>query len=443
MQRKSQYPPSILALMFLAITFSLAVRAQAQRPDAPTEKIIRDFPIDSLAPNSPSGGLISDAAGNFYGVTSGGGSKQGSNGLGFGTVFEMSPTAEGGWKTKVLYKFKEGTDGQEPIGGLVMDSSGNLYGTTQYGGTNMCTDDFDNFSCGTIFELSPNGSGGWSEKILYNFSQNDGYAPISSMVMDAAGNLYGTTGAGGAEGDALALARTAFELRHSGGTWIYSLLHSFGLDGTDDGAGPSGPLVWDKAGNLYGETVAGGGTASHNSGTIFELSKTSNGWNEKILFVFNSDGTGASGLQPNGGLIFDSAGNLYGTTYAGGIGYGFGTVFELTPMSGGTWHETVLHSFLSNGNNEANPAAGLTLDSAGNLYGTTYFGGSAQAGNAFVLKPSANGAWTYLVMHTFQGYPTDGQGPNSSLFLDSKGNLYGTTANGGPGGGGTVFEIRP
>ena len=430
------------SIVFGAITFSLAARAQAQRPGIPTEKIIRDFPIDSLAPWSPSGGLISDAAGNLYGVTSAGGSSQGGNGLGFGTVFEMSPTAEGRWSTKVLYKFREGTDGQIPIGGLVMDSSGNLYGTTQYGGTNVCTDDFDDFSCGTIFELSPNRSGGWSEKILFNFSQNQGYAPISSMVMDAAGNLYGTAGAGGAQEDASALAGTAFELRRSGATWTYDLLHSFGLDGADDGAGPSGPLVWDKAGNLYGETIAGGGAASHNSGTVFELSKTSSAWNEKILFVFNSDGTGASGVQPNGGLIFDSAGNLYGTTYAGGIGYGFGTVFELTPASGGTWNETVVHSFASNGNNEANPAAGLTLDSAGNLYGTTYFGGSPQAGNVFVLKPSANAGRTYLVIHTFQGSP-DGQAPNTNLLIDSKGNLYGTTSLGGAGGGGTVFEIRP
>jgi uncharacterized repeat protein (TIGR03803 family) len=434
MRLKKQYFATLVTILLTVLMAAMHAAAQA----APKERILVNFSYGSFAGALPNGGLISDAAGNFYGVTDEGGL----NFPGNGTVFELSPAAKGGWTIKSIYLFQPGTgDGQGPLGGLVMDSSGNLYGTTQSGGTNLCTDDFDIFSCGTIFQLSPNGSGGWSEKVIYNFSERDGYAPGFSLVMDSAGNLYGTAGRGG-HSAVNGVGGAAFELRRSGKEWTYRVLHYFAMAGTQDGAAPSGPLVFDKAGNLYGETLLGGQSGG---GTVFELTHTTGGWKENILFSFGAGGSEASGLQPNGGLIFDSAGNLYGTTYSGGIGYGFGTVFELTPTNGGAWNETVLYDFLSNGDNEANPVAGLVMDSAGNLYGTTYWGGSTyRSGNLFELRPSPNGAWTFFVVHSFQGFPTvDGQNPNSNLLIDSKGNLYGTTYFGGSGLYGTVFEITP
>jgi len=418
--------------LLLATSFMTPTLAAAQSPTA-TEKVLVNFTINYSPASSPSGGLISDAAGNLYGVTTGGG--KGDGGLGYGTVYELSPTANGGWKPKSLYQFQAGTDGQGPIGGLIMDSSGNLYGTTQYGGTHMCTDNYDKFSCGTVFELSPNGAGGWSEKVIYNFSQKVGYAPISSLVMDSAGTLYGTT-AGGGQGRA---GGTVFQLRRSGKDWTLKVLHYFSQFG--DGAGPSGPLILDAAGNLYGETSIGG--QSNGAGTVFELAKTASGYKEEILFSFDTDGSGASGFEPNGGLIFDTAGNLYGTTIFGGIGGGYGTVFQLTPSSAGTWNETVLYSFQPDQYNRCNPFAGLVMDSAGNLYGTTSFGGSDANGTLFELKPSGNGAWTHVVLYTFGSYSRDGLVPNSNLLFDAKGNLYGTTGWGGSGAGGTVFEITP
>jgi uncharacterized repeat protein (TIGR03803 family) len=431
MRLTKQY--ALFLTLLLGTLLIAAAHTAAQPPGKPTEKVLLNFVINYSAASGPSGGLISDAAGNLFGVTTGGG--KGDGGLGYGTVFEMSPTAKGGWKAKSLYQFQAGTDGQGPVGGLVMDSSGNLYGTTQYGGTHLCTDNFANFSCGTVFELSPNGAGGWSEKVIYNFSQKDGYAPISSLVMDTAGNLYGTTAAGGG-GVGNGVRGTVFELRRTGEEWAELILHRFAQAG--DGASPSSSLIFDAAGNLYGETAIGGQTEG---GTVFELSHTASGWQEQILFDFDTDGSGASGLQPNGGLIFDRAGNLYGTTFYGGIGYG--TAFELTPTSGGDWNETVLYSFHPDPNNACNPATALVFDAAGNLYGTTTWGGSASNGSVFTLKASGDGAWTYSLVHSFLNSSADGGIPDSNLLIDSKGNLYGTTTYGGTGGGGTVFEITP
>jgi uncharacterized repeat protein (TIGR03803 family) len=431
MQLAKKY--ALYLTLFVSTILMTVIHAAAQPPAQPTETILLNFTINYSAASSPSGGLISDATGNLYGVTNRGG--KGAGGLGYGTVYELSPTANGGWKAKSLYQFQAGTDGQGPVGGLIMDSSGNLYGTTQYGGTHMCADNYDKFSCGTIFELSPTGSGGWSEKVIYNFSQKDGYAPIFSLVMDAAGNLYGTT-AGGGQGGATG---TVFELRRSGKEWTGRVLHSFNQAG--DGFGPSSPLILDAAGNLYGETLLGG--KSNGGGTVFELVKTASGWKEEVLFSFDVDGSGASGLEPNGGLIFDSAGNLYGTTFYGGVGSGYGTVFELTPTSGGQWNETVLYNFQPDQYNRCSPAAGLVMDAAGNLYGTTLWGGAYGDGTLFELKSAGKGVWTHVVLYTFGGYAVDGLIPNSNLLFDAKGNLYGTTGWGGSGAGGTVFEITP
>ena len=418
------------SIAFLMLTVLMTVTLAAAQSPAPREKILVNFNGNGFAGDAPTGGLIADAAGNFYGVTYAGGIKAGYS-YGYGTVYELSPAANGGWKTKSLYKFQpNGTDGQSPVGGLALDSSGNLYGTTAGGGPNWCTDGYDTSTCGTAFELSPDGSGGWSEKIIYNFSQKEGWFP-TSLIVDAAGNLYGTTRY---TAELNSTTGTVFELQRNGEEWTHTTLHTFG-DG-EDGALPVGPLLFDKAGNLYGATEIGNASGY---GTVFKLTNTGSGWKEGIVFNFPQ---ASGGSEPNGGLIFDSAGNLYGTTYVGGT-TGCGVVFKLTPSNGGSWNETVLHTLQCNQNNFLYPEAGLVFDHSGNLYGTTGFGGSSDRGTLFELKPAAGGTWTYFVVHTFLGDPGDGSEPNSSLLLDSKGNLYGTTSGGGTGAGGTVFEITP
>ena len=410
MRLNQQCFPSIT---FLLLTVLITVTYAAAQSHAPKEKVLFSFPASGDLGNSPNGVLISDAAGNFYGVNTHGG-------LGSGTVYEISPAAEGGWTAKSIYVFPKSSAGP---GGLVMDSSGNLYGVLSFGGTEVCTDTYNDYLCGAVYQLSPNGSGGWSEKIIWNASQTEGWAPWT-LALDAAGNLYGTTFWAGTGN-----AGTVYELQRTGESWTHTVLHV--------GGPPQGPLVFDKAGNLYGTTY-GGGTAG--IGTVFELKKTTTGWQEITLFDFSG---GASGSGPVA-VIFDSAGNLYGTTYYGGVdrGDGYGVAYELTPTPSGAWQETVLHTFLNGGQAEYRLGF-LVFDSKGNLYGTRDFGGSEGYGTVFQLKRSSSGAWSELVLHNFQSGSTDGQHPNGGLLVDSKGNLYGTTSGGGSAGFGTVFEIKP
>src|SRR5664280_881041 len=263
------------------------------------------------------------------------------------------------------------------------------------------------------------------EKVLHSFNSNDtdGTNPQAGLIFDAAGNLYGTTKNGGGPND----AGTVFELTPgAGGTWTEKVLWSFGT-GTD-GSDPFGALIFDAAGNLYGTTSLGG--TSH-SGIAFELTPAGGGtWTEKVLHTF---GSGTDGVNPQAGLTFDGAGNLYGTTNGGGT-YNHGTVFELMPAGGGNWTESVAHSF-GNGTDGAAPAAGLLLDGAGHLYGTTYLGGSYGGGTVFRLN-----AQELVLLYSFSG--TDGANPAAGLVLDGGGNLYGTTYSGGDFASyGTVFEI--
>src|SRR5260370_1801942 len=271
-------------------------------------KVIHNFTGSAASGSFPVGNLVADAAGNFYGVTS-----QSADTTGYcyytgcGAIFKLYPTAAGGWAATNLHTFTGGLDGESPQGGLVMDAAGNLYGTTLVGGVD---------SLGDVFELSPTSSGGWKYSVIYNFS-------------------YPTLG----------------------------------------GDGPAGTLVVDSAGNLYGSTEGGG---AENYGTIFELSPSSSGtWTETVLYSFLE----SSGRRPGGALIFDSAGNLYGTTQNGGdltcgYGIGCGTVFELSPNGSGGWSESVLHSFTGGFGEGKYPwYAGVIFDSAGNLYGTTSGGG--------------------------------------------------------------------
>lgn len=274
------------------------------------------------------------------------------------------------------------------------------------------------------------------ERVLFNFDStaSGGYIPNGALISDAKGNLYGSTSRGGTYGGG-----TVYKLTRTKSGWTETVLHEFG-NGTD-GSGPGYGLIFDASGNLYGVTVSGG--TGNGGGTVYELTPTANGtWNETILFNFIYDGS--TGSTPDGNLIFDPAGNLYGATRSGGdlepcLGYGCGTVYELSPGQGGTWTETILYAspdFYSG----PRPTGGLAIDSKGNLY-------AADQDEIFELSPSVGGGWTRTVIHTFVEFSSDGYQPNGNLVWDAKGNLYGTTESGGIGIGcgqtscGTVFEL--
>ncbi|HXM61564.1 MAG TPA: choice-of-anchor tandem repeat GloVer-containing protein [Terriglobales bacterium] len=375
-------------------------------------------------PKLPYGGLVLDKAGNLYGTTEFGGTNN------QGTVFEIIANTNGSWTESVLYNFTGGEDGGQPYGSLTFDSSGNLYGTTNFGGSTNC-----NLGCGTVFELTP-GSGGWTESVLYTFSgDSDGREPYARLLFDAAGNLYGTTLLGGNVTSACSSGcGTVFKLTHGSSGWTESVIYAF--EGGTDGASPYDGLAFDAAGNLYGSTYAGG---TSSSGAIFKLAPGSSAWTESVIHSFNG---GYDGANPYGDLILDAAGNLYGTTFQGGH-YGYGMVFELSPTPKRGWKERLLHGFANTP--AGNPVAGLLMDAAGNLYGTTMLGITETScgggcGALFKLTPGTGGNWTYKVVHDF-GKGTDGYHPSGDLILDSTGNLYGTTQAGGAQGSGMVFEI--
>ena len=344
------------------------------------------------------------------------GTTLGGGAFGLGTVFELAPDGHGGWKETVLHSFNV-TDGAQPYAGLVFDAAGNLYGTTQDGGANQT---------GTVFELSPDGHGGWKEAVLYSFGRGtDGQYPSAGLVLDAAGNLYGTTTNGGDSNYG-----TVFELApdgHSG--WNETVLHSFN---SQDGGDPNAGLNFDAAGNLYGTTSAGG---AFRRGTVFELAPDGQGgWKETVLHSFN----GVDGAAPSDGLIFDAAGNLYGMTASGGP-QSLGTVFELSPQGHGGWKETVLHKF--DGTDGFAPFGTLIFGSAGNLYGTAAGGGTQDFGSVFELAPDGHGGWKETVLHSLKDRP--GASPFGGLILGGQGHLYGTTAGDGQTTLGSVFELAP
>jgi uncharacterized repeat protein (TIGR03803 family) len=398
-----------ITLLVLTVLPSF-IHAVAQQ-DSPKEKVIVNFTAEGSVGHTPTGALIPDGAGNYYGVN-------GNGGVGGGTVFEISPSAEGGWTAKWIDDLQPNSHYNNA---LVMDSSGNLYGTLYSGGANTCTDGYDDYLCGGVYELSPNGSGTWTENIIWNASQKGGWRPYH-LIMGPDGNLYGTTYWGGDGGRG-----TVFELQHTGGQWTHSVLTAAG--------GLPDSLVFDKAGNLFGTNYYG----TEGGGTLFQLKEMNSGWQEVTLFDFNASGSGASGGFGLNGVILGSDGNFYGTTDSGGNGHG--VVFELSRTSGGATQETVLYSFLDGGPNEQG-ASPLLVESAGNLYGATYGGGPGGYGTVFQLTPSGNGAWSYTLLHSFPSDATDGKNPHG-LLVDAKGNVYGTTAGGGSAGLGTVFEITP
>lgn len=378
---------------------------------ADQEKVLHYFGKGDDGAN-PFGTLIFDAAGNLYGTTaygSGGG----------GTVFELTPTAAGGWDEKILHRFDNVSGGYSPESALIFDAAGNLYGTASVGATFY----------GVVFQLSPTASGEWTYEVLHRFadSVSDGGTPFGGLVFDAAGNLYGTTYVGGVWDKG-----TVFELSPTlTGEWRETLLHSF--SGGADGRRPACTLIFDAAGNLYGTTFAP-------KGTVFELSpQIGGGWTEQVLHTF---GVGADAKNPDAGLIFDLAGNLYGTSKLGGVNDN-GTVFELSPQAGGEWTEQVLHSF---GKVDGGLLHGpLVLDASGNVYGTTSRGGGAACrglgcGTVFELSPTTGGEWTETTLYSFPNLH-HGNVSSGGLIFDAAGNLYGTTGEGGAYNGGLVFEL--
>jgi uncharacterized repeat protein (TIGR03803 family) len=380
--------------------------------------------------DSPVANMIFDSAGNLYGTNSRGGK------YGFGSVYELTPSGNGTWKEQVIYSFPTGfvynfrADGAGPSG-LVFDAAGNLYGETQYGGS---------AGFGSVFELSPVGSG-WVGTTLYSFAGGaDGVNPQGGLVLDAAGNLYGTTQTGGTgTGCHKPACGTVFELTRSGSSWTKTTLYNF-QGGTADAEEPVAGLVFDSAGNLYGTTEGGGVDGGNNCGigcgAVFELSPSGGGWKESVLHFFTEKG--GDGAIPEAGLVIDAAGNLYGTTPTGGLqnetcGIGCGMVYEVSPVSGGGWKETIVYKFTQS----YGPLDSLIFDRNGNLYGTT-------PSVVFELSPSGGGQWNETTLYTFGALGSgDGYYPEASLVLDEAGNLYGTTASGGSANGGTVFEILP
>jgi len=374
----------------------------------------------------------------------------------FVAVFALTVPASAEWKEKVLYSFQGGaTDGALPAGGVVFDSAGNLYGATQQG-FGLCPP----IDCGSVFQLSPPMKKGdpWTETVLHAFtgrSDGDGNVPVGGLIIDKSGNLYGTTGYGGT-GDCVLLGTkvgcgVVYEMtppQTKGGAWTETVLYSF--KGDKDGYLPVGDLTFDGAGNLYGATEYGGGYGSCNSpyyqycGTIFKLSppKTKGGkWKEKVLYSFKS---GTDGANPNGSLVFDTKGAIYGTTYAGGnqgckydTSVGCGTAFELHPPANKNdpWTETVLHRFSAD---EGNPWAGVIFDGRGRLYGTSL-------ATVFRLVPPSkkSGHWKKTALFAFCNPNGGGCLPEGSLIFDRFGTLYGTTFYGYGGElHGSVFRLK-
>ena len=384
-------------LLVFAIAFAFAALASIPS-HAQTFSVLYNFTNGNDGGN-PAAGFVVDKLGNLYGTASAGGAS------GAGTVFEI--TAAG--KMVVLYSFKGGTDGATPLAGLYRGLSGNLFGTTSAGGAT---------GNGTVFEVTPKGV----EKVLYSFKGGaDGSDPQGVLTMDKAGNFYGTTFAGGASG-----AGTVFKITRSGQETV---LHSFGSLGTNPVAG----VTFDKSGNLWGSTSTGG---ADGNGTVFELTASA-GWTETTAHDF---ALGTDGGVPYSGLIFDKAGNIYGATTEGGISgsNGGGTIFELTP-NGSSWTFNSLHTLPGSG--ISGSFRNLLLDASGNIYATTHCDGANSAGTVYKLTNSG-GTWKYTELYTFTG-GTDGLYSFSNLAADKAGNLYGTTRFGGANGDGVVFKVTP
>ena len=423
----------------VAITFALTFGAN-QSAQAQTFSVIHQFTGGQDGAN-PYAGLTMDAAGNLYGTAASGGNTGGGCAVdgGCGSVFKLAYKGSGRIFAP-LYSFQGGNDGSTPYARVIIGPDGALYGTTHQGGGSGC----GGSGCGTVFRLRPPATACktalcyWTETVLYQFTGgSDGGLPGNGdLVFDQAGNLYGTTTTGGVGSCNGGTCGVVYELTPSSGSWTESVLYSFA--GGSDGGSPFAGVIFDKAGYLYGTASAGGNlacNAPYGCGTLFQLTPSGSGWVENVLYTFQG---GSDGASPFGGLIFDPSGNLYGTTPSGGSGGG-GTVFILTP-SNGNWTLGVVYSFTGSGNSPG-PSDNLIMDATGNLYGTTADEGAYGYGSVFKLTGSG-GNWTNTSLHDFAG-GSDGGNPAGSVVLDASGNLYGTTFYGGANGKGVVFEFTP
>ena len=376
-------------------------------------------------PFYPNSGLVMNSGGILFGTTLRGGSAEN------GSAFQLK-RAGSGWVLNLLYSFQGGTDGIDPEAGLTISPSGVLYGTTGAGGDTSCG--ISN-GCGTVYILRPPATAPrtteipWNETVLYRFhGSTDGSEPGNGrVVLDSAGNLYGTTQYGGDIVDCSSLGGcgTVYQLSPSG---IETVLYAFDVFNGKDGYGPSGGVIFDSGGNLYGT----------NQPTVYQLVPAGGSWTENILYNFQTESfaTGSGNYTS----LLNSGGNLYGVTQsygASGPGGG-GTVYELG-TSGGF---NLLYDFGTTRLSTTGPEGPLVMDAAGNLYGVSFFGGVNGVGSVYKLSPSGGG-WTYTDLYDFTGL-SDGGGPVGNLVIDSAGNLYGTTCcNGGSNGGdgGVIFEI--
>ena len=413
--------PAPVALA-LAIVLGLTV-VSSQLAQAQTFNVLHSF-TGGADGASPAAGLTTDNRGNFYGTTEHGGAS-GPNGC--GTVFKLLHQGDG-WILTPLYTFSGDDDGASPGARVIIGPDGTLFGTTRYGGGNGCGGN----GCGTVFNLRPpvntssNVFGGWTETVLYRFTGSRGGAlPVGDLVFDPSGNIYGATASGGSSQQG-----TVYELTPSHGNWTESVLWSF--TGGNDGAQPAGGVIFNPAGSLYGTTQAGG---AYHYGSVFQLARTQSGWLQNTLYSFQNR---IDGANPEGTLTLDPTGNLYGTTASNGPGGG-GTVFTLTRQLNGTWALAVLHDLP--GQLGGGPQSNLAMDAAGNLYGTTYEDGAYRYGSVFRLMFS-DGTWVYTDLHDFT-FGSDGAEPAGDVILDANANLYGTAFAAGAYGYGVVFEITP
>lgn len=371
----------------------------------------------------PVSGLIADAKGNLYGATTSGG-RTNCAPRGCGVVFQLSPGSNGSWTQKIIYAFKGDVVGDTdiPVTDLIFDTKGNLFGAT---GPDSAG--FD----GAVYELTPGTGSAWTEKIIYRFTEQSDYYPGAHLAFDSQGNLYGTVA------DGSNIYGGVFELSpQSDGTWSESTIYSFTGESNGDGNHPVGGVVLDSKGNVYGMTQTGG---AFNFGTVYELSPNGRGgWSETIIYNFMEQGDGAYPFAP---LTIDANGNLFGTTLGGDSNYP--DVFELS-HSGTGWNETVLYAFGTSGY----APSGVAFDSAGDLYGTTVYNGTGcnvpGCGIAYELTPQGSGPWQQTILHNFES-AGDGSQSMAGVLVDSAtGRVYGTTEyGGGRYGYGTVFEILP
>ena len=427
---------NVLQQVVLSLSLGcLVIIAAIQSAQAQTFFVLHTF-TGGADGGVPLAGMIIDPAGNLYGTTikGGTGSCSYSGAPGCGTIFELKKHSSS-WVFNPLYSFQGGADGEASVRPLTRGPNGTYYGTTLGGGEGVC--DFEEVpGCGVVFNAGPTAQPPrtpllqFRENVLYRFTDGtDGGGPYSTVTFDPSGNIYGTTIGGGANNHG-----AVFELSpRGGGTYTETAVYSFCPQyPCPDGAGPYDGLIVDAIGNLYGTTTSGG---SNNYGTVFELSPSGSGWTEHVVYSFQG---GSDGEAPYGSVAMDSAGNLYGNTGYGGSGGG-GTVYQLTP-NGSSWNFNLLYTVPHGGN-----ALGrVTLDSSGNLYQTLQTGGAFGYGQVLELMHSGSN-WTYVDLYDFTN-GSDGGYPSGGVVIDSNGNLYGTADHGaasgcGGEGCGVAWEI--